>query len=325
MSEVWYSVCMNTIIGHKQITELLMALRIAGRLSHAYCFAGPEKVGKRTVAEALAADVLGIALQDLPRHPDFYRIRQEQNEKTGKTKMNIDVDQVRDLKSILSSRAVHGGYKIAIIDGAEKMSLAAANALLKTLEEPRGKTLLVLVTSELDALPATIRSRTQTLRFDRVPVGDMAQALADRGNVGGEYDEMVRLSAGLPGQLLDWMMDGEAFVGYKNDVLQFAGLPGKTFHEKRVAVEAWFQETDDSIAERGRIIARLAVWRLVVRDTVQALFGDSRRRIHHVDASPAWTRQSLVDTDAAIRRAMDLVDHNINTRLLVEQILLAIP
>lgn len=143
------------------------------RLPHAYLLHGPQGTGKQDFAEAAARMLLcehpdqdrpcgeckSCQLVEGGTHPDYVRI---QPETEGKA---IKIDQIRDLIQVLSLSPHFGGYRLVLISPAEQMNLAAANSLLKTLEEPRDKTLIMLVTSQLSRLPATIRSRCQMLWF----------------------------------------------------------------------------------------------------------------------------------------------------------------
>jgi len=111
------------IIGHEKILDFFNKVINQGRLSHAYCFVGPEEGGKRTVAEKLAADLLKVERVKLSNHPDFSLIRQEFSEKKEKTNKDINIEQIRELRQTLGRHAYFGGYKVAIIDEAEKMNI----------------------------------------------------------------------------------------------------------------------------------------------------------------------------------------------------------
>jgi DNA polymerase III subunit delta' len=142
------------------------------RLPHALLFTGPTGLGKRTFAQHFARYLLcreaqesacgqcpGCRLTLVNNHPDLLSIAPEE---AGK---NIKVDQIREMIPVLSQTAQRAGYQIAIISPAEALNRAAANALLKTLEEPAGRVLLILVSHQPGALPATITSRCQRIAF----------------------------------------------------------------------------------------------------------------------------------------------------------------
>ncbi|HFD79414.1 MAG TPA: DNA polymerase III subunit delta' [Gammaproteobacteria bacterium] len=156
-----------------QWQQLLRAIR-QGRLPHALLFAGPEGIGKRRLADELAAALLcetpdgrghacghctACGWLKAGSHPDLLDL---QPEESGKA---IKVDQVRQVCTELAMTSHGGRYKVAIVHPAEAMNVNAANSLLKTLEEPTANTLLLLLSAAPGRLPATIRSRCQQLRF----------------------------------------------------------------------------------------------------------------------------------------------------------------
>ncbi|MBX3329395.1 MAG: DNA polymerase III subunit delta' [Nitrospira sp.] len=166
------------ITGHEQPISLLQATLCNGRLAHAYLFYGETRVGKLMTAVRLAQalnceqssqtatyDSCGrcrSCLQIAARtHPDYFVIEPDPKAATPQ----IKIEQVREIEQQFVYRPLVGERKICLIDDADRLTIGAANALLKTLEEPPGHSLFILITSRLHALPITIRSRCQTLRF----------------------------------------------------------------------------------------------------------------------------------------------------------------
>ncbi|MEM9057890.1 MAG: AAA family ATPase, partial [Pseudomonadota bacterium] len=151
---------------------------------------GPAGVGKQRFAHAVAERMLGVANAAQAEagtaavaggHPDFHRVTFEAKNAAGDLKTTIGVDQVRAMSRTLDVTSHASGAKVALLVPAEAMTLAAANSLLKTLEEPPGNALIVLVSSRPAALPATVRSRCQRLEF-AVPAYEEAVAwLRDAG------------------------------------------------------------------------------------------------------------------------------------------------
>lgn len=186
------------IAGHtSQIATLRQALE-QDRLHHAYVFAGPEGVGKRTVAFALAKalhcadetnDFCGRCAScvkiDNRNHPDVRLIEPLSGKK------EISIEQMRSLEKALNYRAFSGKRKIAIVDAAELMNFPAQNALLKTLEEPPEASLLILVASSAGALLPTVLSRCLRLSFAPLPQGDMVRYLAGRRQMSEERAEIL--------------------------------------------------------------------------------------------------------------------------------------
>lgn len=168
----------SDITGHEQPISLLQASVRHGHLAHAYLFYGESRIGKLITAVRLsqalncehlaqteAQDSCGrcrSCLQIAARtHPDYFVIEPDSKAATPQ----IKIEQVREIEQQFVYRPLIGERKICLIDDADRLTIGAANALLKTLEEPPGESLFLLVTSRLHALPITIRSRCQALRF----------------------------------------------------------------------------------------------------------------------------------------------------------------
>lgn len=162
----------------------LQQRRAQGRLAHALLISGPAGIGKHQLANVFSQSLLcaepvadGIAcgqchacsLYAAGNHPDLFRLSPEDDSKV------IKIDQIRALIEKMSLRSHYGRYKVVILNPADAMNIAAANALLKTLEEPPADTVLFLVTARPSFLPATIRSRCQSLRL-ALPPAEIAQA-----------------------------------------------------------------------------------------------------------------------------------------------------
>lgn len=166
------------IIGHEHSIALVQASVRNGRLAHAYLFHGEARIGKWMTAVRLAqalnceqpsdtdsSDCCGhcrSCLQIARRtHPDCFVIEPDPESATPQ----IKIEQVREIEQQFIYRPLLGERKICLIDEADRLTIGAANALLKTLEEPPGHGLFILITSRPHALPITIRSRCQALRF----------------------------------------------------------------------------------------------------------------------------------------------------------------
>lgn len=153
-------------------------LQLSERLGHAYLLSGPKGIGlERFVAHIAQATLClspqhhegcgvckGCHLFKTAQHPDFYTLGCLEDKK------EIGVDQVRGLMSKLNETSHQGGYKVIWIDEVERMNASAFNALLKTLEEPASGTLFLLTTHQMGRLPATIKSRCQSLAFGTPPL-----------------------------------------------------------------------------------------------------------------------------------------------------------
>jgi DNA polymerase-3 subunit delta' len=234
------------LFGHEAAEATLLEAIDAGRVHHAWLVTGPEGVGKATLAFRFARRLLagrppqpGLALD--PGHPVFRRvaagshadlltIERGINEKTRRMRTQIPVDEVRKINNFMSLTPAEGGWRVVVVDGAEEMNQAAANALLKILEEPPQRAILLLTCSAPGRLPATIRSRCRRLRL-----GALADAVMDR--VLADYlpelsqddrDRLAVLAEGSPGRALMLAEEeGIKIAGMVDKVLaELPNLPG---------------------------------------------------------------------------------------------------
>ena len=311
---------MSEIIGHKEALEFFDKVIAKNNLSHAYCFIGPEQVGKRVVAEEIAAKLLQTTREKLSRQPDFITIEQSLNEKTGKTRKDITVEQMRELRARLSQHSFAGGYKVALVDDAEKMNIEAANALLKTLEEPSPRTVLFLIATDEEKLPETVLSRCQRIYFHSVKKEELEDYLVKRGV---SRPELVNPAQGLPGRLINWLEDEEKFVEYKAEADRFLGMIGQPFFSKLKSVEDLFGEKGgDTIATRENLGEVLGLWQLLIRDICLTSAGLASETTHQTKIITNYKYKDWIGLEKRIIEARGLLQQNIHPRLVVENILL---
>jgi DNA polymerase III subunit delta' len=171
------------IEGHERPVNILKRALANDTLAHAYLFSGEEGIGKKLTASIVAAavncpdrgpqggcDVCPSCRKVTTRgHPDVHLLAPDGEE--------IKIDQIRQMQADLSLKPFEGAKKTLIVDFAERMNQASSNAFLKTLEEPPGDALIILVTSMPQSLLPTIRSRCQEIRFQPLPRRTLAQVL----------------------------------------------------------------------------------------------------------------------------------------------------
>lgn len=197
-----------TLVGHADAEAELVRAMGDARMHHAWLFVGPKGVGKATLAWRFARKLLGAvgpglsADPDDPAcrmiaslsHPDLMVIRRPWDAKTGKLKSEITVDEARRLEGFFALRPSLGGWRVAIVDAADDLNPNAANALLKTLEEPPERAVILMVAHAPGAVLGTIRSRCRRLALRALSAEETARASPDAGA------EAVSLSGGSPGR-----------------------------------------------------------------------------------------------------------------------------
>ena len=192
------------LIGHRVIIKDLKRLADRGELSHGYVFWGPAMVGKRVVAEALANYLESGDFEEPKLIQDFLRISPDE-------KNTIGIDRVREIKNFLWQKPALSARRTVVLDDAQCMTTDAQNALLKITEEPPASSLILLTTSDSDALNPTVFSRLQKIYFSPVSRDELAAWATEKFGGAKNVLEAVRKSAGRPG-LLHAFLTGEDFT-----------------------------------------------------------------------------------------------------------------
>ena len=226
------------VIGQDAAIASFLDAAEAGRLHHGWLLTGPRGTGKATLAWAIArwliagGDTAGLAVP--PDHPVSRRllalseprlhlVRRGTDDKTGRLRAEITVDDIRRLLSFFHMSAAEGGRRVAIIDAADDMNPAAANAVLKMLEEPPKDAVLLLVAHQPARLLPTIRSRCRELRLSPLSPDDMQAALAPL-DVAGDPARLATLAGGSVGEALR-LSGQDGLQRYEEIVRLFATLP----------------------------------------------------------------------------------------------------
>jgi len=288
----------DTLIGHGRIRDFL-AQSWAAKRHHAFLFCGTEHVGKDTVARAFVGTVFGREIAEwaaLATHPDFAFLTRDEQMK------NIGVEEMRTFLAHFTTSSLLGGVKVGVIPDAEALSIEAANALLKTLEEPKGNALLILMTKDVSRTPATVASRCQVLRFLPVPTRELVVGLLARGVSQIDAERLAAIATGKPGIAITMVNDPAARETYETTVERFRALLVAPIARR---ISAAGEVVKD--ATPVQVTQTLDVWTAVLRDMMCA--------------------QPLARTVGAIRAtraAQRMLGENVNARLAVEHAILAL-
>jgi DNA polymerase III subunit delta' len=324
------------LIGHEWAVDLLREHVAQGRLRHAYLFSGPPGVGRCTLALRFAQAInclyppqagercgtcRNCTLIERMQHPDLSVL---QAETIGGT---LKVDVIRELIQRLALTPFEARYRLALLLRFEEANLSAANALLKTLEEPSPKVILILTAEDQEYLPDTIVSRCEVLRLRPVPVDRVEKGLIDTGGLPQDQAHLLAsISLGRPGyaynlandpgllvERAEWLQDMQELL-VSNRVKRFA-----------------YADKISKDKDKEKLAEALHVWLSLWRDILLEVAGckpkysnpDRQEVIIRIAGrmNVEQSRQFI----AALLRTQDLLTSNINRQLAVEVLLLSLP
>jgi DNA polymerase III subunit delta' len=312
---------------HEPLWRQIQQRHAARRLPHALLLAGPAGLGKWMFARRLAQALLcetpegegdacghcrSCRLFQAGSHPDY---RVEQPAEEGKA---IRIDPIRELCAFLGFTAQYGGYKIALLEPADRLNLNAANSLLKTLEEPPGDCLLLLVTARPARLPATVRSRCQKVSFVPPPASAARAWLAARVAGGPDPQVLLDIAGGAPLAALAYA-DEERWRRRRNLVEHYEQvLTGRADPVR--AAESW---TQGDLAENLRWLIgwHTDLIRLKMNPESPHLNNPDLRAALRRWADPQLLRALFERLDAAVRLHVWCTTTQVNASLLLEAFL----
>jgi DNA polymerase-3 subunit delta' len=322
------------VIGHERAKGLLRSAIRNERVPHAYLFHGPDRIGKRLLAlrymQTMACeaappsgepDACGRCRSchqfDHGTHPDLSLIRPDPEQSTPQ----IKIEDIRELESRLIYRPLIAPRKFCLIDDADTMNLSAANALLKTLEEPPGHGLLILVSSRPYSMPVTIRSRCQSLRLTPPPFDQSVRHLM---RVRGWSEQNATLMTTLTeGRLGEALLTDLASIQERHDSLATLLAPQALRSTTTILTAAEALSKEERLSDS---LDRLSRW---VRDLILVGIGGRIEFLTYASHRPQLASIAKV---ADSHRLLDLLqeidsfqrnsNRNLNAQLVLEHLLL---
>ena len=333
---------MWSVIGQTRAVSLLQRALETGSLASAYLLIGPAHVGKMTLALNLA-QALNCEGDQPPcggcapcqriasgKHADVQTIGlgHKEDAAEARSRAEISIDQIRQVQHSVSLPPFEGRYRVFIINEAEFLSIEAANCLLKTLEEPVGKVVFILLTTSEQLLPATVISRCQRVELAPLAIGEIESALS---NAWGVEPQLAKLLARLAQGCLGWAVCALDDTFLQQRASHLDGLLNviSADVEERFAYAARLAAQFGQ--DRGLVKENLDLWLGWWRDLllVKAGLGDAITNVDRLDTLVNLAEgYSLVQIRAFIdnlQAATEQLWQNASPRLVLEVLMLDLP
>jgi len=324
----------NNIIGHKQVITQLCLMQQEDRIPHAMLFCGTDGVGKFLVAEALAAAILCHApvhnqacghckacrALAAGTHPDFFQIQPESETKAAPA---IRIEAVRKLQEEIARIPLLSERRVVIMQEADKMNEAAANCLLKTIEEPSGQIVFILLTSRPSALLDTIISRCMRVEFGILQPEELVKILQQQGIEEPLAGKLASIADGSVSKAL--AMQDEELLNLQTQAFDLASAAGT------LGVEQLLQLAKEmSSHSRERLIQWLGFLAMIYRDLLMLYSGSGLPLYNQSDIDRLssllnkYHQQELLQLLQLVQDYQKRLGSNVNTQLCLEGFLIRI-
>ena len=256
------------LIGHQKQWNFLKKITEVNKISHSYLFIGQEKLGKKKVALEWASLLFNENINFKKSYnPDLLLVEPDGKE--------IKISQIRELIQKFSLKFYSAPFKIAIIDKAHLMNKEAQNALLKTLEEPKGKTILILITEFPEMLFSTILSRVQVVKFYPVKQEEIIKYLKKQEIKDREVEEISKTARGKPGLAIDFFLEPNKLENEKKIIKELINI-------SKASLSIRFQYVK-KLAEKEDVRDILNIWLKYFRDTDIYKFKNIIKQIQEIN------------------------------------------
>lgn len=340
------------IVGHKNITDFLELSIINDKLAHAYLFYGPKQLGKQTLVKKFVQSLMCYTAKQNGSKYNFeptkaniqipcnecVHCRQIQKNihvdvtelKREKDKKYITIEQIRELEEKLSVYSFFKVYKIVIIKNVEDLHLSAANALLKTLEEPTKRTVIILTANKIKNIPKTILSRVQKINFLPVAKKEIYNYLIKQDIDRSQAINLSNISNGRTGRAISFLHNPEMWHAYSNQLNVFLSLIQANRVSKIKFAEKFLGAKDFLVNKINILTPVLNLWQLILRDLMLSKLQQDDKIINTIEKdkinllAQKFSLLKLVDLQKNIEKTKNLLSLNVNPRLVLENLLLQI-
>ena len=313
------------IYGHDKQKVILKQALAQNRVGHSYLFSGIEAAGKKTLAMEFAkvvncekSDEINDSCGKCPaclkidrnNHPDIFAIEAE-----GQF---IRINAIREIQELMTFKPMEGKRRVFVIDNADKMNDQAANALLKTLEEPTPANILILVTAKPYTLPSTIISRCRHMRFNPLSIDTVAKFMIERRNMEKKDALLLAgLSGGSIGQALE--LNKDDVIAYRTQTLNLLANTKKSEPLSLLAFAAFFGQDKREIKQGFNILKTCFRDALVYKETQndQMLINQDNSSLIASLAS-RLTGSQILQNIALMEKAGETIEQNVNKSLTLE-------
>lgn len=343
--------------GQQSVVEELRHRAASGRFHHGWIFAGPRGVGKATLAYHLARVVLGeggsggagasgqdagaagvlsggdmIVRSNALRHekhgrliaqfahPDMRVLRCSVEPKTKKVRSFIRIDEMRACRDMLNTTASMGGYRFLLIDKAEHMNEASANALLKMLEEPPRKTIFVLISDAPGQIPITVRSRCQFLKFRGLAFEPFCAALQAQFEALGQarpedvnWQDLWHLAEGSVGTGFE-LMTSEGLKFYQTLIRIFESLPVIDGRLLEQFVDGVLRDKSGKAYGQAQSLLQDLIGRLIKGAVDAETLSGREARIRDHLIQPSAIEQWVLLWDTLLQKSMEVDEYNLDKK-----------
>jgi DNA polymerase-3 subunit delta' len=320
----------SSVAGQKDIIRRLKSSIKQNKVGHAYIFSGPEGIGKKTIAKAFAhmllcnnpkedggcGECISCRLLAENTNPDFYITESEGQ--------SIAVNDIRDMQRDVIIKPLYSNRKVYLIIDGEKMTVQAQNCLLKTLEEPPPYSIIILTTSNYDALLDTVCSRCTKYSFVKNTVEEVCKVLESKlGRMGNNLEFIVQYSNGIIGTALEIAMSEEFMPLREKTIEMIFELETTSNSKKFLDICEFFIKNKDNIDKVLNIM--LLVYRdliVLLADGKENMLINSDKKNKMINATNKYTLKKLIRNMEIIEFIRRSIKQNANYQLAIETMII---